>query len=205
MSDFRYQISDTGQKLSGIRHPNSDIRSGFTLIELLIVITILGILAAGLFVLINPLKRIKQSRDSVRKAELQQVKRALELYKVEHGRYPYLNPAQGYNDYCDDVGAYDVYSTSGGCADGFLPILVAEDWLKSSFKDPKSTGDMCVPKWWQGKPCYNYAYIADTNFGAQGQTYILHTRLEDEKDPELATNNCFEGESPIDDLYCIRP
>ncbi len=40
------------------------MRKGFTLIELLVVIAVLGVLAAGVFVVINPLKRIQQAQNA---------------------------------------------------------------------------------------------------------------------------------------------
>jgi len=57
----------------------------FTLIELLIVITIIGILAVAL------VPRISQgparARDVQRKADLQQISTALEMYYADHGEY----------------------------------------------------------------------------------------------------------------------
>lgn len=62
---------------------------GFTLIELLVVIAVLGVLAAGVFTAINPLQRIRDARDSQRKAAIGQLANALEAYAVSHlGQYP---------------------------------------------------------------------------------------------------------------------
>ncbi|QQG41116.1 MAG: prepilin-type N-terminal cleavage/methylation domain-containing protein [Candidatus Levyibacteriota bacterium] len=60
----------------------------FTLIELLVVIAILGILAAGLLTIINPVDLLKKARDSQRKQELLQVRNALESYYADNGKYP---------------------------------------------------------------------------------------------------------------------
>lgn len=59
---------------------------GFTLMELLIAIAILGILATvGMGSYFSSLKK---GRDARRKAALEQVQRALEMYYNDHGRYP---------------------------------------------------------------------------------------------------------------------
>lgn len=60
----------------------------FTLIELLIVITLLGILAAGVLVAVNPAKRFKQARDSQRKTDISEIATALVAYYTIHGNYP---------------------------------------------------------------------------------------------------------------------
>jgi general secretion pathway protein G len=61
-------------------------KRGFTLIELLIVIAIIGILIA--FGSISYLTASKQSRDTRRKTDLEQIRQALETYRAETGRYP---------------------------------------------------------------------------------------------------------------------
>ena len=53
---------------------------GFTLIELLIVIAILGVLAAGSLVAIDPVEQLARARDSGRKSAVTQMGRALQAY-----------------------------------------------------------------------------------------------------------------------------
>lgn len=60
-------------------------QEGFTLIELLVVISIIGILSTIAMTSLNSAK--KKTRDTERKAELMQIKKALESYYVEHGQY----------------------------------------------------------------------------------------------------------------------
>ncbi len=59
---------------------------GFTLIELLVVIAIVGILVA--VGSISYLTASKQSRDTRRKTDLEQIRQALETYRSETGAYP---------------------------------------------------------------------------------------------------------------------
>lgn len=59
---------------------------GFTLIELLIVITIIGILAVALVPKIS--QGPARARDVQRKADMQNIASALELYYADHGEYP---------------------------------------------------------------------------------------------------------------------
>lgn len=62
------------------------LRRAFTLVELLVVISIISILmAVGA---VNYQKSVKLSRDSKRKADLEQIRQALETYRSEIGSYP---------------------------------------------------------------------------------------------------------------------
>ncbi|PJE68356.1 hypothetical protein COU94_02330, partial [Candidatus Shapirobacteria bacterium CG10_big_fil_rev_8_21_14_0_10_38_8] len=70
------------------------LNSGFTLIELLIVIAILGVLASGVFIAINPLQKLQQARNAQRKMDLGSLANALEAYAISHnGQYPTTNLA----------------------------------------------------------------------------------------------------------------
>lgn len=59
---------------------------GFTLIELLIVVVIIGILAT--LITANFLGVRMRGRDAQRKADLNQIQTALELYRADQGSYP---------------------------------------------------------------------------------------------------------------------
>lgn len=56
------------------------MKKGFTLIELLVVIAVLGILSAGVFTAINPLKRIQQANDAKIKGDIGQIAQAMQAY-----------------------------------------------------------------------------------------------------------------------------
>ena len=59
-------------------------KKGFTLIELLIVIAIIGILAAIILVAVDPAKRLAQSRDARRAAEVNAILNAILNYTVDN-------------------------------------------------------------------------------------------------------------------------
>ena len=58
---------------------------GFTLIELLIVIGIIAILAAAVFVALNPLKRFEDSRDARRRSDISAILSAVKVDQVDRG------------------------------------------------------------------------------------------------------------------------
>lgn len=59
---------------------------GFSLIELLVVIAIIGILTT--LTIANYVGVRERSRDAQRKANLNEMKAALEFYKIDNGSYP---------------------------------------------------------------------------------------------------------------------
>lgn len=69
-------------------------KKSFTLIELLVVIVILGILASLLAG--NFFTSLKKGRDARRKADLEQIQRALEIYYEDKRAYPTQAPGAGF-------------------------------------------------------------------------------------------------------------
>lgn len=63
-------------------------KKGFTLIELLIVIAVLGVLAGGILVAINPIEQMAKGRDSGRKTALSQMSNSLLAYSIFSFGYP---------------------------------------------------------------------------------------------------------------------
>jgi len=64
-------------------------KKGFTLIELLVVIAVLAVLAAGVFIAIDPLDKIKAANDSKVQNDIGQIAQGLEAYAVANqGSYP---------------------------------------------------------------------------------------------------------------------
>mgnify|MGYP001600628332 CR=1 FL=1 len=66
------------------------LRKGFTLIELLIVIGIVAILAAVVFIGLDPLTRFRDARDAARWTDITAILSAVRVDQVDHGgRYSY--------------------------------------------------------------------------------------------------------------------
>lgn len=65
------------------------IAAGFTLVELLVVVSIVGILASVVVVNLNSSRAL--ARDAQRKATLDTVQNALELYNNVNNSYPVMN------------------------------------------------------------------------------------------------------------------
>jgi prepilin-type N-terminal cleavage/methylation domain-containing protein len=61
---------------------------GFTLVELLVSIAVLGILVGSLIYLIDPNAQFRKSRDARRKADLNLLLTAIELYRNDWNLYP---------------------------------------------------------------------------------------------------------------------
>jgi prepilin-type N-terminal cleavage/methylation domain-containing protein len=130
-------------------------KKGFTLIELLIVIAIIGILAAIVLVAVDPAKRLAQSRDARRAAEVNSILNAILNYTVDHvGTLPasLLNAASNTpliigtaNSGCDDTRACAVSivntsatTTAVSCANLGADGLV-DTYIASMPIDPRGT------------------------------------------------------------------
>lgn len=67
-------------------------RGGFTLVEILIVVLIIGILA--MVVIPRVVAASEQARESALETDLTAIRRAVELYRIEHnGKLPHLDEA----------------------------------------------------------------------------------------------------------------
>lgn len=65
------------------------IKRGFTLLEILLVIATIGILAAIVLVAINPTKQIESTNASKRKADMNNIQKAIRQYSIDNsGQYP---------------------------------------------------------------------------------------------------------------------
>lgn len=103
---------------------------GFTLIELLIVIAIIGILAVGLLVAINPIETTKKSADTANASTVKQVFDAMNRYYTSKLTMPWC-PSSGA---CTDPSAGVDFSGSTA-----LQNMVADNDVRASFTVPANT------------------------------------------------------------------
>lgn len=126
-------------------------QSGFTIVELLIVIVVVGILAAISIAAYTGTQQ--RARDSARTTAVRQIQRALELYRVEHGRYPpqvaiATNAPPGF------TGIWGTgYQYSVDTRDNWLQSLVSAGFASSIPKDPMNDND------------HYFAYYASNSIG----------------------------------------
>ncbi|MBI5421937.1 prepilin-type N-terminal cleavage/methylation domain-containing protein, partial [Candidatus Peregrinibacteria bacterium] len=67
-----------------MKNRKSKIIQGFTLIELIIVIAIIAILAAAIFVAIDPARRLHESRNATRSNDVATILEAVKTYPADH-------------------------------------------------------------------------------------------------------------------------
>ena len=122
---------------------------GFTLIELLIVIAIIAILAAALFVALNPAKRFQDARDAKRSQDSESIAAGLKAYQVDNnGSYPAavsaLVAGTAYTVGTNGVAGCDTGCTAkvtaASCVD--MAALVTGGYLGTVPKDPTSGTDL---------------------------------------------------------------
>lgn len=75
---------------------------GFTLVELLIVIAVIGVLAAVILAVINPLQQLARGRDAGRTSTIAQLGSALQRYATSNTDYPVV-PASGNGTFMTDL------------------------------------------------------------------------------------------------------
>ena len=135
------------------------MRKAFTLIEILVVATIIGLLAAGAAV--SYTQFMKQSRDAKRKADLEQIRAALEMYRSNSStsNYPSYNPIS--------VGCI---TDTGNCST--YNIM----YLPKVPKDPKD-------------PTYTYGYSGSSTDYTLG-AYLEVTGSSCSSPPSCTIGNC---------------
>jgi len=138
------------------QYNNETMKFGFTLIELLVVMVIIGLLAG--LILPNYMSARERARDAQRKSDLEQIQKALELYKMDQS--PPAYPASlNFNDagFCGS-------SWSGG-GNVYLPKV------------------SCDPKNPDGEASDEYKYIYTRN-ATDSLKYTLTACLENKSDPD---------------------
>jgi len=141
------------------------MKRGFTLIELLVVIAIIGILSSVVLASLNTARG--KARDARRKADLSEIRKALEMYYDSYGGYP--------SSACPNID----YKIKNSLA--LEPKL--KQFLSTIPADPVTPGD-----------CYNnqYLYISnryiecDVGNNALATTYVLYATLENPSTTNLS-------------------
>lgn len=145
--------------------------SGFTIVETLVVVTIIATLTS-VFVL-NFGEAKKHSRDEARKAGLQELQLAIELYKAQYGYYPAegcgLDSPIAPDETPDDVdwdGSSD-WTGNGPHSDSWANTVACEEYIVGLVPDFISV----LPSDPKDEETDNMGYLYKTN--ANGSAYKL--------------------------------
>lgn len=159
---LKYKILNTGFTLTPKR--KFCLVRGFTLIELLVVISIIGILI-GLSIFGLEGARVS-ARDAVRKADLEQIRSGLAMYKADCDSYPLSTSTDGNN-------AFNLSTSTELTGDGKTDNCPSNNiYISSIPQDPLSSTQ-------------SYVYVSD------GTTYEICAELE--QGGGGATNLCGGG------------
>lgn len=146
-------------------------KNGFTIIELLVVIMIIGLLASIIAISVNG-SRVK-ARDARRKADIRQIRIALELYKAEKGYYPVITDWATSETTVYDNGAARWTSLKAALASY---INLPGDPMPQGTSGPWADNN------------YHFAYRAS----GDGLVYDLLCQLEDKNSKDACKNACWK-------------
>lgn len=151
----------------------------FTLIELLIVISVIGILSAIIIASLNNARA--RARDAKRMVDLKNIQTALEMYYMEHGKYPSSNGVGS-----TSCGSYTTVPNNAWCnsaeknsdgrwlVNGALAPYLSEDPI-----DPQQSE---IPLWATDNNSGGTYYYSSPSAGGggcgSGQYYILIGGME---------------------------
>jgi len=151
-------------------------KKGFTLIELLVAMTVASVLMG--LALVSYQGARKSARDGKRKADLEQIRSALEMYRADKGEYPCgeaRSTCRGTSDPFGYNGQGQGYATSKddgtNCYTRDLENVLRDNGYMSNVPhDPVGGGCSGV----MGGFRWGYMYY----FNTPGRDYCLYARLE---------------------------
>jgi type IV pilus assembly protein PilA len=156
------------------------LQKGFTLIELLVVIAIIGLLSSLAVVSLNS-ARIK-ARDALRKADMAQMRTAVNLYYSDHNKYPICGTFNSTAaDFGADVGNSGDISNPVGANGSWCYINVLKNVLTEGARpliqdmpvDPRNKQNIPLVGNNGGDSTYIYRYVSD------GDQYAFVYTLEE--------------------------
>jgi prepilin-type N-terminal cleavage/methylation domain-containing protein len=157
-----------------------NFQKGFTLIELLIVIVIIAALAVTVFVALNPVQRLKDSRDARRTSDVETILTAIHEYIVDNkGALP-TGLTTGMSETQLGTAASACTISTGGCvasASACVDLTTPlSKYLKSVPTDPTGGSTYTAAK-------TGYSVTVDSNnivtvkaCGTEGSTNISQSR-----------------------------
>ncbi len=170
------------------KHKENKSLTGFTLIELLVVIAVVGLLSSVVLVSLDNART--KARDAKRKAELGQIRVAIEAHHALKGYYP--NPTAPGGDWCQ---------SNNSCWTTLENELKAENLISKLPKDPINNCPGTAYYGPFGRNCYTYVYIhrdedyldGSPDTPGQPKYYDLFARLENDNDMERCHVKCYKS------------
>ncbi len=164
-------------------------KTGFTIVELLIVIVVIAILAAISIVAYNGIQQ--RARDSQRQNDIVLLKKSLELYYINNGRYPAGSGSTSING---------SWSTTADASWSNLQTSL-QSVVSTLPKDPISKQMSTGAFPWNDAGGYDYSYygFGSTECGkAAGsyQGYLIVFKLETAADTNTSAGTCSTTISP---------
>lgn len=155
-------------------------RDGFAILEVLVVVSMIVLLAS--VTLANVSSARGRARDTVRISDLKLIGAALDLYRQEHGSYPFcpfctsaLYSRTGDYGWNDAVNAWKT-------GVGWVSVSLGRDlapYIAKLPKDPVNNRNLFfLPGWFFSDQAYSYLY------NSRGLNYELVTRLETKTYPD---------------------
>jgi len=161
---------------------------GFTLIELMVVIAIIGLLASVALASLESAR--EKARDATRIATIDQIAKALELYRLKTGNY--MNSSSN----CGQSGEWFFNQQYGGSARSMAQCLIDENVVEQELIDV--SGNRYTPN----PPSGDGDFHALMKFNCPDGSVMIFANLESVPKSSSATNGaCTSFTRALDSLY----